>query len=293
MVIPDENACRDHFKAVRDREGVYCKRCGRGDHWWLKSKAMYECKNCGRRMSLRSGSVMENSKLPFRFWYVAMHLMTASKRNISALEVQKQLGHAYYEPIWAMMHKLRRVMANRDEMHQPSGGVEMNAAFFDVNDPEDPEEPGMDKKKAEVMVIAESSPAMAVRNGRRKRRCGHFKMIAIQKTDAGTGTRNSSRRNAPGSRRHSGKSAQRKGHHNLVKHHDPVHTPNRKRNSIVPWMQRIVGNAQALIRATYHGVSGRYLQNYLSEFSYKLNRRHHEFAIFDRLVVASTHHWNR
>ncbi|HEX2898424.1 MAG TPA: IS1595 family transposase [Bacteroidia bacterium] len=81
------------------------------------------------------------SKLHFKFWYIAMHLMVATKKNIAALEMKRQIGHAFYEPIWAMMHKLRRAMANRDEKHQLSGEIELDEAFFVVNDHRDPDAP--------------------------------------------------------------------------------------------------------------------------------------------------------
>jgi transposase-like zinc ribbon protein len=113
---PDEQSCISSFKACREQEGVICKKCGNRDHYWLKSKKLYECKSCHFRMSLKSGTLLENSKLPYQYWFIAIHLMTATKKSISALEMQRQLGHKYYEPIWAMMHKIRRVMSERDEL---------------------------------------------------------------------------------------------------------------------------------------------------------------------------------
>jgi len=48
---------------------------------------------------------MENSKLPLRMWYLCMALRSMTKKGISAKEMQKQLGHKRYQPIWEMMHK--------------------------------------------------------------------------------------------------------------------------------------------------------------------------------------------
>lgn len=71
--FPNEAACRMAFKEIRDREGVTCK-------------------HCRHRTTLRSGTVMHGSKLPFMYWFIAMHLMTATKKSISAAELQRQLG---------------------------------------------------------------------------------------------------------------------------------------------------------------------------------------------------------
>jgi hypothetical protein len=61
-----EKSCRLHFKKVRDKEGVICKKCKYTDHYWLQYKEQYQCKACGFRTILRSGTVMEDSKLPFK-----------------------------------------------------------------------------------------------------------------------------------------------------------------------------------------------------------------------------------
>ncbi|MFW6218897.1 MAG: hypothetical protein ACOC3S_02140 [Bacteroidota bacterium] len=40
--------------------------------------------------------------------------MTSTKKSISALEMQRQLGHKFYEPVWYMMQKIRKSMGARD-----------------------------------------------------------------------------------------------------------------------------------------------------------------------------------
>jgi len=56
---------------------------------------------------------VENSKLSYQYWFIAFHLMTSMKKTISALEMQRQLGHDYYECIWNMIHKIMLVMGKR------------------------------------------------------------------------------------------------------------------------------------------------------------------------------------
>jgi hypothetical protein len=73
---------------------------------------------------------MENSKLPFRYWFVTMHLLTATKNTFSALELQRQLGHKRYQPVWEMLHKLRSVMGKRDGKYTLKGNVEIDEGFF-------------------------------------------------------------------------------------------------------------------------------------------------------------------
>ena len=294
--FPTEDACKAHFKTNRDKEGVVCKSCNLEEHWWLKSKSMYQCKNCDRRMSLRSGTVMENSKLPFLYWYIAMHLMTATKKNIAALEMQRQIGHRYYEPIWAMLHKLRRVMANRDEKYQLTGDVELDEAFFVVNDPRDPDQPlkrgAGSERQAKVVVMAESTLVLDPKKGRKNYRCGYFKMIVIEDLKAASIDQQAENGIDPKSELRTDNSKSHKGLHKVVKKHKPITLPGKEGSKILPWVHTAISNAKAILLATYHGVSQEYVQNYLSEFCYKLNRRYHGFKLFDRLVVAATCHWD-
>jgi len=294
--FPSEDSCRAHFKEVRDREGVICKKCSGDQHWWLKSKSMYACKKCRFRMSLRSGTVMENSKLPFLYWYIAMHLMTATKKNISALEVQRQVSHKYYEPVWAMMHKLRRAMANRDEKHMLNGEIELDEAFFSVNTPVEREEPNKrgagTERKARALVMAESTPVLEPKKGRKAYKCGHFKIHVIPDLKSETidvetqnGVMSTAELRTDNSKSH-------KGLYKLVKVHKAITLPGKEGSKILPWVHTAISNAKSALLATYKGVSETYIQNYLSEFCYKLNRRYFGVKLFDRLVIAATYHWS-
>ena len=82
-IYPDEDICRKKFKEQRDQNGVVCARCKSQDHYWLENKQSYECKHCHARQSLRSGTVMQNSKLPYLYWFAAMHLLTSTKNSFS------------------------------------------------------------------------------------------------------------------------------------------------------------------------------------------------------------------
>jgi hypothetical protein len=64
---------------------------------------------------------MQNSKLPFRYWFVAMHLLTCIKKSFSIEKLRRQLGHKLYQPIWKMVNKLADVMGKRDNEYQLSG----------------------------------------------------------------------------------------------------------------------------------------------------------------------------
>jgi len=67
-------SCKLKFKEFREQAGVVCHRCGGTDHYWKSDKEQWECKACRARITLKSGTVMHKSKLPYRYWFIAMHL---------------------------------------------------------------------------------------------------------------------------------------------------------------------------------------------------------------------------
>lgn len=65
-----------------------------------------------------------------------MFLMITTKKGFSSKEIQKQLGLKRYEPVWAMVHKLRKAMGNRDARYTLEGMIEMDEGYFTVESSE-------------------------------------------------------------------------------------------------------------------------------------------------------------
>lgn len=53
-----------------------------------------------------------------------MFLLTATKKGFSTKEIQNQLGLKGYEPVWAMVHKLRKAMGNSDSRYSLEGMID-------------------------------------------------------------------------------------------------------------------------------------------------------------------------
>lgn len=134
---PDEHSCRMDFKEKREQCGLVCPKCSETKHYWLSTLYQWKCASCGSRTTLRSGTLMHDSKLPVRTWYLCMALMTHTKKAISSHEMQRQLGMKRYEPVWAMMHKIRSVTGQRDSRYGLEGLVEFDEAFFPKATPKD------------------------------------------------------------------------------------------------------------------------------------------------------------
>jgi hypothetical protein len=127
---PDESTCIEEFKNKRLENGLICKKCSHNEHSFRNIDLKFQCKKCGKRLSLRSGTVMENSNLPIRHWMICIELITLSKRKISILKIQYLLGHKRYEPIWLMVQKIRLVMRQRDEKYHLRAYSEFDSEFL-------------------------------------------------------------------------------------------------------------------------------------------------------------------
>ena len=61
-----------------------------------------------------------------------MFLLTATKKGFSSKEIQRQLGLKRYEPVWSMVHKIRKAMGNRDDRYTLEGMIEMDEGYFTI-----------------------------------------------------------------------------------------------------------------------------------------------------------------
>ena len=73
--------------------------------------------------------MFESSKLALPTWFLAIHLMTQAKNNVSALELKRYLGVSY-PTAWLLKHKIMQVMVEREADRQLTGRVEIDDAYL-------------------------------------------------------------------------------------------------------------------------------------------------------------------
>jgi transposase-like protein len=302
---PDESSCIDGFKAKRLEIGVVCKKCTHTEHYFRKTDLKFQCKKCGSRVSLRSGTVMENSNLPFQYWMLCIELMTLSKKSFSALEMQRMLGHKRYEPIWFMMHKIRRVMSKRDEKYQLKGCIEFDEGFFERVDNKDvikekegknsqqstPNKRGRgSERQAKVLVMVESEPSIsAPKKGKPNRKVGYLKMIVMEDLKSETINKEVGKSvDKTASVLSDGYTGYVKLKEVITNHYVVVEPDKQKSAKIFPWVNRTISNAKKVLLGIHHNcINQQYVQNYLDEFCYKFNRRYFGDKLSDRLMIAA------
>ena len=285
-----EEACRNHFKAERDKIGVSCQRCGHDKHYWIKSRWSYECKNCRSRTSLRSGTIMQGSHLSFLLWYKTIFLMTATKKGFSSKEIQKQLGLKRYEPVWAMVHKLRKAMGNRDARYTLEGMIEMDEGYFTIESSEIEKAKGKRGRgaagKSNVAIMAESTQLEDIETGKKTSQCRYFKAKVLASHNADEINETVQESFDDMSIVFSNDSTSYVDISDYLELHISEKSSEELTTETLRWVHITISNAKRNLLGNYHKIKGKYLQLYLNEFVYKLNRRYFGEKLFDRLVIA-------
>jgi len=290
--FPDEGACRLKFKEQRDQIGIICDKCNCKEHYWHENKLCYECKNCHRRISLRSGTVMQSSKLPFRYWFVTMHLLTCTKKSFSTEELRRQLGHKRYQPIWEMVNKLRDVMGKRDNKYQLSGQMELDDAFFSTEIPQDQKDKPLKRgrgsqSKSKVLVMAESTFVEAPKKGYKPKSVKYIKMQVINDLKSDTITNIVKEQVDTSAQLITDDSTSYNKLKDHVQSHEAVVVEPDMIPILLPWVHIAVSNVKRLLLDVHHKLKNEYLQYYLNEYCYKFNRRYYGDKIFDRLLITA------
>ena len=289
--FPDEASCIAYFKGQRVLQGVVCKRCGSREHYWLEGKLSYECKHCHSRQSLRSGTVMENSKLPFRIWFIVMHLLTCTKKSFSTSEICRQLDHRY-QSIWEMCNKIRDIMGKGDNQYNLKGAIELDDGFITIEVPDElkaePRKRGRgSQNKTKVLVMAESLPVEYPPKGKKAKKINHIKMQTVKNLESQTITDIVKEQIDEKADLSTDDSTSYVNLAECVNTHQIYKSSNETTETVLPWVHVAIANAKRLLLDVHHKLKVEYLQYCLNEFCYKFNRRYFGGKIFDRLIVAA------
>lgn len=287
--FPDEHSCKVHFKVQREHQGIICKKCGRQKHYWLESKWQWQCSNCRFRTTLRSGTIMESAKLSFHKWYLCMAFMSSTKKGISALEMQRQLGHKRYGTIWRLMHKIREGMGKRDSLYQLNGEIEFDEGYFEqaISEQIKLKRGRGSQRLSNVAIMAESTPLEDIETGKTSSQCRYFKMKVLESHNKEDLNKQIIEYINEKAIIFSDKSTSYVDFSELVETHISSKSDKEITKTTLKWVHIAISNAKRNLLGVYHMIKGKYLQAYLNEFCYKLNRRYFGKRLFDRLVIAT------
>jgi len=91
-LFPDEDAARTYLEARIWPDGVRCPECHSGERITVRVNrpGFYRCNACGNfDFTVRTGTVMERSKVPLHKWLYSMYLLVTARKGISSLQLAK------------------------------------------------------------------------------------------------------------------------------------------------------------------------------------------------------------
>lgn len=108
-----------------------CPKCGvYGESYRMKdaktgernARYLWRCRACKQQFTVKVGTIMEDSPIPVRFWCLAFYRAAASKKGVSAKQIERETGLSYKSALF-LMHRIRWAMTPANEAETKLGGT--------------------------------------------------------------------------------------------------------------------------------------------------------------------------
>ena len=167
--FPDDDAAERHFINARWPDGIRCPRCDGGN---VQEKAVHKsmphrCRDCRRYFSVRTGSIMADSKLGYQTWLLAAYLLHTAKKGMSSIALGEKLG-VCQKTAWFLAHRIRETWTDSGELM--TGTVEADETYVGGSD------------KSRHLDRKGKIPKMPV-VGARERETGRVSAVVMPKVD--------------------------------------------------------------------------------------------------------------
>lgn len=275
-----EEQCMAALKQSRWADGFACPACGDPRHtvFMRDGREHFQCSRCRHQTTVTAGTIFDNTKLPLRLWFLAMHVLTQSKNNVSALELMRHLGVGY-KAAWRIKHKLMVTMDLREQRRVLDGRIEIDDAYLGG---EKPGTPGRGSENKIPFVIAVQTTDQ-----------GHPLYVRLAPLRFTADDLGRWARQALAADAHlvsDGLHAFRAAGAEVATHERHVVGSGRQavEHPAFTAVNIVLGNLKTAIAGTYHAFDfAKYAHRYLAEVAYRFNRRFDLSTILNRLLRAA------
>ena len=267
-MFPDDKAAEAWFAEQRwPSEAVACPRC-ESDNIQIGTthpSMPYRCRACRKFFSVRTGTVMQSSKLGYQTWAVAIYLLNTGIKGTSSMKLHRDLGIGQ-KAAWYLAHRIREAWATA-QADRFEGPVEVDETFVGGK------AANMHESRREKMRRSDFAKAPVV--GVRDRATGRVSARAVEITDGET-LRNFVREHTePGAQVYSdGHSAytllEGEYRHNAVQHSAGTYVIGNAHTNAIESFWSMFKRGYV---GTYHRMSPKHLDRYVREFSGRHNQR--------------------
>ena len=127
--FPNDDACLDHVMEVRYGMRHACEKCGvEATFHKITGRRAFSCASCGHHVYPCAGTIFEDSRTKLTLWFYAIYLFVTTRHGVSGKELQRQLG-VTYKTAWRIGQQIRTLMASADGFEMLQGHVELDEAY--------------------------------------------------------------------------------------------------------------------------------------------------------------------
>ena len=135
-----EESARNYFEILRWSNGPVCSHCGNCNQERIYKVTanvgkkirvgLYKCAECSDQFTVTLGTVMEDSHILLNKWLIAFYIMCASKMQVSALQLQRQLELGSYRSALFLCHRIRFALKDVLPESKLGGTVEADETYI-------------------------------------------------------------------------------------------------------------------------------------------------------------------
>jgi hypothetical protein len=274
-----EDDCIAYLIKQRWPDGYVCEGCGSTESGYHTGHRRFQCKYCRRQKSITAGTMFHRSHTPLKEWFLAIYLMSQSKKGISCLELQQHLGACDERRIAHMQGLIRKAMGNRENHYRLTGFVHADDALFGGKHPRSEGKTGFENKiRVQVCLSVDE----------KSDKPKYLKMKVVPDGQQETATQTMQESVVPGSYVWSDAGRNYQGLAQAgYKHVGFLIQDKSDCDTHFKWLNTVIANAKRFILGTHHSVSAEKMQEYLDEFCYRFNRRTFGSGIFPRALAIA------
>ena len=268
-----ESAVR-YFEQIRWNGSPTCTKCEKADRITPQKKVgTYWCGMCRAYFTVFTNTPLERNKIDARKWLFAAYLVLTARKGISSVQLSKEL--AVRQPTaWYMMHRLRKACETQAVLL--SGLVEIDETYVGGKEHNKLGKKG-DKPKA-GMVGKQAVLGMRERGGKTVAR-------SVPSTDRLTLMTEIQKTVQPGSTiytdDHGAYRLPKKGYtHEALNHSANEYVKGLAHTNGIESVWAVLKRG---LEGTFHQVSVKHLDRYVSEFAFRLNEGNCQVDTADRM----------
>jgi hypothetical protein len=263
----DKEICYSYLAHHKWKDGFKCPHCGSTEEYFCNVAHHKRCKKCLSLISATANTLFHNVKFGIEKAFYVVFKMSATTKSVSATQLAKSIG-VNKKTALLFQHKVRLAMQSSGQ-HPLQGEVEVDEAF--IGQQEEAVGRGAEKK-AQIAIAVEKHGGIGIKR---------VYAIKIENASAASLKVLFDKHIAPTAKVLTDKWTG----YSPLKEVFNVSQEKSEPDKNFKVMHRCVQQIKSWIRGIHHSVSHTYLQGYLNEFCYRINRSIHKSTIFDNLIV--------